>query len=411
MKKGISFLGLIQAIAVLYLIVWSVSPPLEIDLIYRLLALSLAAVWAVIAFMRRIQLDNIHIWAAVFIVLVVITAYFETKSFSGIIKQIALYMLFVEFIIFSFYSKKNLWHEIDFIIPVVLILLLYFNINTVKALIEDPTIARIIVRNEETANNYLRQGIGGYALVYTQTLFFPVALMWLLKAFDKNKIKFFIGLAWLVSYGFLIANAGYSIAIFSTLASAFVLFFYKGKSVVGVVIITMALFIGAMAAILYVAPLREWLLTVFDGTAVAKKINDLVSTSESGSAEGSIQSRITAYMASLRALLRYPVIGSLWDSGGAGGHSAVLDNFVKYGWWGGYIYSKLVFYVPNKYKKDYKSRSMTSLINAELVVMIFISFLDTLPYQLMCSFMIIVPLLIQDIIKWTGEKNESSLVG
>ena len=412
MRKQLSFFDAVQAFAVLYLIVWSISPPLGIAMIYRLLALGLAAVWALIAFMRGFRLENMHIAAAVFIVGVAIVAFFDNWNFSDIIRQISIYMLFVEFLMFSFYYSKNKLDDLSILIPIILLILIYFNYNTFKALLEDPTLSRIIVRNDESANEYMLKGIGGYALVYAQVLFFPAGLFWTLNMFRRSKLKFIIGAAWLVTYVLLFMNAGYSIAVFSTVASVIVLFFYKRRSVVGVVVLTMIMFIGSMVLILYVTPFREWLLTTFDGTAVAKKINDLVATSESGEAEGSIQSRIEVYMITVRALLRYPIIGLLWFPGVTGGHSGLFDVVALYGWVGGFIYGKVLFSVPNEFKNDnYNNNSLISVINAQLVAMIFIAVLDSLPYQLMCSYLLIIPILLNDIKNMTGDSYESSVDG
>lgn len=401
MRRSKSLPEFIQSFAVLYLIVWSIAPPLGIDLIYRLLALGLAAVWAVLALMRNIQLDRIHIYALLFIFAIVIITYFRYNSFSYIIKQIHWYIMFVEFIIFSFYSKKNNWSELEWLLPIVLGVLIFFNYKTARVLIEDPNIARRIVRMDEEVVQWMRQGIGGYALVYSQVLMFPAGFFWVLKSYKNNTLKFVIGLAWVVSYFFLIANASYSIALFSTFASLFILFFYKGKSVAGVIIITMILFFGVMAAIMYITPFREWLLQTFDGTAVAKKINDLVNPVDTGG-EDSIQVRINQYVGSLKALLQYPVIGSIGRTSSAGTHSHILDTFATYGWWGGYLNIRIIFSAPRFYKEKFIDHSViVRVANAELVVMIFISLLDTLTFEMMCPFFLLVPLLFEDIRKWT----------
>jgi len=57
-KNGFS-LGSVQAVAVLYLIIWTVSPPLQVDSIYRLVALACAVMWVGIWFIREyIKSDN-----------------------------------------------------------------------------------------------------------------------------------------------------------------------------------------------------------------------------------------------------------------------------------------------------------------------------------------------------------------
>lgn len=410
MKKENSLIGFIQAFAVLYIVVWSVSPPLSLDLIYRIIALLLAAVWAVMALMRRIRLDNTQIGAILFALAVVLITYLNTKSTSSIIKQIGVYIMVVEFIFFCFYCKKDSWSELSFIVPVVFIVLIYFNYKTAVALIKDPKVARIIVRVSEEATAYLRQGLGGYGLVYTQVLFFPAGLMWTMKAFSKDKFRFILGLGWLVSYIALVANASYSIALFSTCASAIILLFYRGKSVGGVIVLTALLFFGVIGAIMYIDPLREQLLITFDGTAVAKKINDLVAPPEESSNADSIQMRIDQYVGSLKAMLEYPIIGNLGRPSSQGTHSRMLDTFAKYGWAGGYINIKMLYCAPTYFKKNYDMRDVMRVANAEFVVMIFVSFFDTLPYDTMCALFIIVPILISDIIRWAVKDDESIMV-
>ena len=53
LKNGFSY-AFIQKIAVLYLVVWTVSPPLQVDMIYRLIALACAGVWFILWFILAI---------------------------------------------------------------------------------------------------------------------------------------------------------------------------------------------------------------------------------------------------------------------------------------------------------------------------------------------------------------------
>ena len=156
--------------------------------------------------------------------------------------------------------------------------------------------------------------------------------------------------------------------------------------------------------VLYIPAFREWILETFDGTAVAKKVNDLVSTSESGVTGDSIQVRINAYTNSLIDFIKYPIIGSLWRGGG-GGHSALLDIIAKYGWLGGYAFSMMFYHVPLHYKHHYKDKFIISAANATLVTLMFVSILDSFSYSFTCMVMIVSSLLFEDIIKWTGAEK------
>ncbi len=405
MFKNVLSLGFIQKIAVLYLVIWTVSPPLQVDTIYRIIALACAVVWVAIWFIREnpITLGKEQIGAIFFLIAVMVVVYFEKYDFSALIKQIALIMLVICFMMTYFYDDK--WDELAGIVPIVLILLTIWNYNTVKILIEDHTIARLLVRDDETTYQYLKQGIGGYSLIYPQVCICPAIFAWIIKSFKNNKLFFAIGAVWAYFYVRLLELAGYSIALFASAIGLILLLFYRGKNVVAAFIITILIFIGIMAAILYITPFREWILETFDGMAVAKKVNDLVSTSESGVTGDSIQVRIDAYSNSLMDMLKYPIIGSLWRESG-GGHSAVLDTISKYGWLGGYALVMMFYHVPIHYKHQYgNNKFIISTANATLITLMFVSITDSFTYSFTCMILIVSSLLFEDIIKWTGAEK------
>ena len=390
----------IQKAAVLYLIIWTISPPLEIDMIYRLLGLAAAGIWFIVALRRRLVVEKVHIYAVVYMFLVILIAYLQKGSLDAILQHIAIYILVICFFIHCFY-KENGWHELSGIVPIVLILLLIYNWRTAEILLEDPTIARKLVRADESIYPYLRQGIGGYSLVYPQVCIFPAILAWILRAYRNNKIYFGIGCIWLYTYILCISRAGYSIAIFATIVGAIMLFFYRGRNIWTAFVISALIFVVAMGAILYVDSFREYLLQTFDGTAVAKKIEDLVATSETGAAEGSIYARVQAYKGSMNVILEYPLVGSLWMGSGSG-HSAILDQFAKYGIWGGIIYTIMIFAVPNEYKRKYHHQKLWMISNAVMVSLLFVALLDSITYSFMCMILIVLPLLYEDILRWEG---------
>lgn len=390
----------IQKAAVLYLIIWTISPPLEIDMIYRLLALGAAGIWFIVALRRRLVVEKVHIYAIVYMFLVILIAYLEKGSFDAILRQIAIYILVICFFIHCFY-KENGWHELSGIVPIVLILLLIYNWRTAEILLEDPTIARKLVRADESVYEYLRQGIGGYSLVYPQVCIFPAIIAWILRAYRNNKIYFGIGCIWLYTYILCISRAGYSIAIFASIVGVIMLFFYRGRNIWTAFAIAAVIFMAVMGAILYVDSFREYLLQTFDGTAVAKKIEDLVATSETGVAEGSIYERMEAYQGSIDVILEYPLVGGLWMRSG-GGHSAIMDQFAKYGIWGGIIYTMMLFAVPNEYKRRFHHPRVWAISNAVMVAILFVALLDSFSFSFMCMILLVLPLLYEDILRWEG---------
>lgn len=403
LKNGFSY-GLIQKIAVLYLIVWTISPPLQVDTIYRIIALACAVLWAGIWFIREnpVSLGKEQIGAIIFLIAVMIVVYVEKYDFAALIKQIALIMLVICFMMTYFYDDK--WDELSGLVPIVLVLLAIWNYNTVNVLIEDHTVARLLVRDDEATYEYLKQGIGGYSLIYPQVCICPLIFAWIFKAFKNNKLYFIIGVVWAYFYVRLLELAGYSIALFASVAGILLLILYRGKSAIVAFIVAVLIFVGIMASIMYITPFREWILETFDGMAVARKVNDLVSTADSGVTGDSIQLRINAYTNSLVDLIKYPIIGSLWRENG-GGHSALLDITSKYGWLGGYAFSMMFYHVPFHYKHHYNDKFIISVANATLVTLMFVSSLDTFSYSFTLMVLIVASLIFEDIIKWTGAER------
>ena len=407
MFKNVLSLGFIQKIAVLYLVIWTVSPPLQVDTIYRIVALACAVVWVAIWFIREnpLTLGKEQVAAIIFLIAVMVVVYFEKYDFSALIKQIALIMLVICFMMTYFYDDK--WDELYGIVPIILVLLTIWNFKTVDILIEDHTIARLLVRDDEATYEYLRQGIGGYSLIYPQVCISPLIVSWTFKAFKNNKLFFAVGAVWTYTFIRLLELAGYSIALFASAVGLIILIFYRGKSIVPAFILTILMFIGIMAAIMYIESFREWILETFDGTAVARKVNDLVATStdETGVTGDSIQLRIQAYSNSIGDIFRYPIIGSLWRENG-GGHSAVLDTISKYGWLGGYALIMMFYHVPLHYKHKYcNNKFIISTANATLITLMFVSVADSFNYSFTCMIMIVSSLLFEDIIKWTGAEK------
>lgn len=403
LKNGLSY-GLIQKIAVLYLVIWTISPPLQVDTIYRLIALACAVIWVAIWFIREnpITLGKEQIGAIFFLIAVMAVVYFEKYDLSLLIKQIALIMLVICFIMTYFYDDK--WDELSGIVPIVLVLLIIWNYKTFQILVEDHTIARLLVRDDEITHQYLKQGIGGYSLIYPQVCISPLIFAWTFKAFKNNKLFFAIGVGWAYTFLRVIELAGYSIALFASAVGLILLLFYRGKSAAAAFIVAVLVFIAIMASIMYIPAFREWILETFDGTAVARKVNDLISTSDSGVTGDSIQVRIEAYSNSLTDMLKYPIIGSLWRENG-GGHSAILDITSKYGWLGGYAFAMMFYHVPIHYRHHYKNKFIVSASNATLITLLFVSVLDSFNYSFTCMIMIVSSLLFEDIIKWTGAEK------
>lgn len=184
-EKHSNVLVKVQQITVLYLVVWTISPFMEIDNIWRMGALASFGLWLICAVNRGLTFEKIHLHAFAFVALVVVVNIIQYNGFGKLLRPIQYYMLVLFFIMGHFY--KNKWKELYFIVPIVLVLLIYFNFKSAFTVMDDPTVARLLVRSDETVYHYLRDGVGGYSLIYPQVVTFPVLIMWIFKTTKNNK--------------------------------------------------------------------------------------------------------------------------------------------------------------------------------------------------------------------------------
>ena len=394
--KSHSIQTIIQMVSVLYLMVWSVAPPLQLDLIYRLLALGLAFVWFVVEFFRRFEFTMMQIWCALFMAAVAVISYFF-RGMDGLMGEIAVYMMVLAFFI-NIYSSDN-WQSYRIVVPITLVLLCFFNFRTYATLAQDATIARRLVRDSEELYVYMRQGVGGYGLVYPQVCIAPVVYAWMLKTFEHNKFFTLLGAVWSVSFWMVLNNAGYSIAIITSAVSLAVLLFYRRESVLPAFFIAAVLILAMVLLLVYAEGFRNLVLRIFEGTKVVRKIEDLLSTAEGETAD-SFATRATRYWWSLETCLQYPIIGGKLFGGRIGGHSELLDMFAQYGVWGGVPTAFMIFHTPISFKASSRSMTVRATSNAHLMAVALFALFDPFVFQVYFPLMVLCPIMYSDIYKW-----------
>lgn len=395
---------LIQSTLVLYLIAWTISPPLQIDTIYRLAALGAAVLWFVLDMQNNVKYEKNHYFAILFLFLVAFVALIEGKGeLSALLRPINLYMLVLAFLMA--YCYKDRWQELTPLIPIVMLLLIYFNYQTYKVVLEDPSIARIIVRDDPEAYKYMRQGVGGYALLYSQVCVLPMFLTWTINSLKKNWLKFAIGTLWLVTFVMYLLKSGYSIALVTSIVGLIILFFYRRKNLTLAIVVVAVLVLLLVRLIGYNDGFRNSLLSFFDGTTVARKIEDIHLSITTEETADSIMVRIKRYRESIDCILHYPIIGGQWW-GVCGTHSALLDTFAKYGIFGGYVFFNIIFEFSRKLKNNLNAEKYLKLANATLISLGMILLLNSMPYNLVFMIVFLIPMCYEEIKKWS-ENNES----
>lgn len=400
MGTGIKMLS-IQKICIAYLIVWTISPPLSIDLSYRIVALVSVLIFLLVELSKtELLLSKIEIYSLFFLLLVIAVSLIN----GDVLRSISIYMLIIAFFMYCRYDDN--FEELEGLQLLALVLLIVWNIKTYSALQIDDHIAREIVRNDENTYQYLRQGVGGYGHIICQTIISPVIFSWTLSARHKHKLCFIIGFVCFVSFFLVLSVATYAIPLLATIIGVIIYFIGKGEKVWVLIVVSAIIAVAVVFLIGYVKEIREWLMDLFPSNTAQNKINDLMASINSGELQGDFDVRFRRYIAPVEAFFfRYPLIGGLWN-GGAGGHSSILDAFGRYGIFGGWITCKLMFMVPNSVRSKFFDNVKMRRTTAALSTVLFVSMLlDS--WTISCSLLlfIVVPLMMENIHKWETEKE------
>lgn len=393
--------GLLQKLCIFYVTLWSIAPPLQIDMVFRLTALGSVFVWFAIEMSGSFEFTKFELAAIAYAMEVIAVAYIRGGA-DIILKQIATYMFVLLLIVNRCYRDR--WKELGNIHIVFILLFTVFNFITYSELIVNPEISRLLVRDTESLYPYYRKGVGGYNLIYPQICIAAVGFQWAASQFKKSKLKMCIGMVWIVSLFLLILEAGYSIAIVTFAISFIILMLYRKKNPIPAIAIALALFVLMLYAIMKSTALQNFLLEVFDGTAVTKKINDFVSSINDAEAEGSIQSRLIRYEKSFFGYLSSPITGTLTNYV-SGGHSVILDAFAVYGLMGIVNLRIIISEQFKELQKKTENKTIIRSVNAAMVAITFVCSLDSATYQFAAPIMIIIPLFLRDI-ETDDEKEE-----
>lgn len=410
-REGLRYLAMentkwispIQKFCLLYLIIWTVSPPLSIDTVYRILALFCVVIWVISEINKGLFLKQNGEIIAILFLLLTIVASIITYGFDGVLKSVSWYFLVIGFLVFQ--NSKGHFDEIEGFALICFILLTIWNINTYKALLLNDRIARIIVRNDVETYSYLRSGIGGYGHIICQVLMSPVLFAWIVSAWKKHKIiHFCVGTICYGSFLLMLFKSSYAIPIMATILGLSIMLIGKGQRKIWYLlgsIIVIALFIYFIG---YSEDLQELLIRLFPSNTVQNKINELVYSINSGGLQGDFAARWERYFTPIKSFfVEYPLIGGWIAGAGSGGHSTILDAFGKFGIFGGLVVWKIMFSVPNYYEIENDNRKVKKITTAFWIVIFITMLFDS--WALSCSFVLflIIPIMINQIVKWNME--------
>ncbi|SEK50203.1 hypothetical protein [Halomonas daqiaonensis] len=345
----------LQNFAVAYIAIWTISPPLFVSGSARLLVVMATVIWMVLEILRHDGLAR-RITLPVLMTLLFIgyTGLNELmlSGVEGVVRNTQIWIMLFFLVVWQ--SRQNDLKSLVSIFWLVLAVYpvwLFITIQTIVTVNDHA--ARIIVRSSPEALELSLQGVGGYTLVYGTLLLIPAligmvnnprtlrgdALPQPLHVLPRISLALVVlNLAMGVA---LVLTAGFSLAVIALAGILLSVTFLKSFTATRLLITVFAtLFFSILARPILDVTLSA-LLPLAEGTNFVNKIRDVLASFQQGDAVGTAADRIQRYMRSLRLFVENPLIGVLsFDN--TGKHSAILDNFARWGVFFGSVFVYLV---------------------------------------------------------------------
>lgn len=391
----------LQNIALAYVCLWIMSPPLILSPTARLLALAAMGIWAVLELMRANNIffrPSLPVMGALLLITYDLMLWYGLREWE-LVSHIQMYILLMLLIVYE--SRR---HDPKSLAPVFWTMMLVLPIWWISTLLAFDTFgahaARTVVRSSEEATELMQQGVGGYSLIYSSLVLVPILVLmtfrWrlfdissaprLLRAFPLAlRLLPPVMLALIIA---LIFRAGYTIAVIVMAAALIISLLYLRPR-------QWNLFMGPLLALflvimgqLFMRDITEFLLPFAEGTSFVHKLRDIQLSLDVGGSAGAVADRTERYFRSFNSFLENPLFGVLGDQG-VGNHSAYLDFFAQRGLLFGAIYMSLLLYLPLRMLR--RLPGMLSMTGGVLAVMIIFPFLNSVTMAIGVALFIMFP--------------------
>lgn len=376
----------LSQLAMLYIVVWCISPPLSYGTIYRLImfgAIGFLILKYILSYGFKVK-KNYFLFASVVIYIIGLSIVMN-DSITNRLSVIILFLIL--FCSESFMGIRGNPEEYFWIVIVTFVLCIIWNVCSLQGIAETPNVMRLLAKNSAVSEAYAMKGIGGFGYLYTVLLLLPIAIDCALKK-KMNKIWRLIAVTFIVTTYILIFNAQYFLAI---ILSLFLLCVYgvmrlknawmKGIGMFVLMIIFIQVYLNADKVLLY-------LMEITDLRSIDLKLESIydILVNGDGVENSEFSVRFERYMESFKCALSHPFVGGKVYAL-TGNHSHILDFFAQYGFIIGAIYLKCLFSPFDFFYGNKQAVSITCRLTFLIMLM-----LNTLAFSFSIAVYIILPL-------------------
>ena len=372
--------------ALLYIVIWCVSPPLSYGGAYRLLAL--AAIAYIIYWhckTNRLKIEK-HFVITIFLIIYMIILGMATGD--GAMNKIGVYiilgvLLSAEVITNPNFSKKDFY----FIIPVTFLLCTIWNICSLKGIAETPNIMRILAKNSYISVVYAKRGIGGFGYIYMVIILLPISIDCVLRK-ENNTIYRIMAGAFLISGYILVFQSQYFLAMILSILLLGIYFVMKIEKITTRVILLFLLLLGFIIVYANADKILLWLISINNMRSIDLKLRSTYDLLISGGniEDSEFSTRFVRYRRDIDYIFSHPIFGG-FTRRVTGNHSHVLSYMAQYGIPIGSIYLSMI--IRPFLKLEIVKNAFVFVV---LTIFFIIALMNTIVYMFSIAIYIITPL-------------------
>lgn len=316
-------------LALMYLIAWSISPPLSYGNLYRVLGLGMVAVILLfgIGKMNRSTVNTL-ILCLLLIAYMIIVGVFVKDAFT---LRIQFYIFMAILLCGLVLEDLNDADTFKILLLYIMVLFIIWNITSLIGIRSKDNVMRLMAKNGDYSERYSRQGIGGYGYVYAVLLMFPIGLDLALRK-NERFIRRLIAWIFVGTTFFLIIGSSYFMALLLMILTVPLFFVLKTRKKTVRIVALLVFIAAAVLVFLFSEQILSIMYSLIPIRELRIKISGMIQllNEDQNIAESQFGTRYERYTRSLMYMLQHPLLGGFSYSV-TGKHSFLLDFGAQYG--------------------------------------------------------------------------------
>lgn len=360
-SKNYNFIDYYVALLIIFCTVSSVFPPLRIIGSNAIICFSAILMWIVLTFLMNPSFYiKVPIRRAICLFFMFYTFLVPYLFGNGTIgnRYVSLSLLTFGYTIYEYYKSLGKVKIVGFIIMTTLPFAAVTVIRTAFGLISNPYLSRSIISSGEYTYSLLKQGIGGYELIYFLVLFSLIVLFFVF-TLKRILLKILFTIIYIISF-IVILMSNYLTAIIVLIFSSFLMLILKSMTKKNQVIsISIWLWISILLLLTsreIFSKLIDIYISIFKSGRVTNILSEIRFSMISGVGNEFFADRWPTILSSILATLKHPILGltattitkNLGFLEGFGQHSLVFDTFALFGVFIGIVQIYIILLPFNK---------------------------------------------------------------